>query len=311
MPILSPTNWIRAVLATDVVVSASLYFARFACCSSVSLEIVEMHLRTSLFDLYLLHVFRVLVLFAIYRDLDGFAMMLADPHAAPKWSFVATNVASLAAPFACAVWTVVRLLLMGSAFEDETAPAVQLTAESRSLTFAFLAVQLVYCVLEVALRRLVTASGKRWLVQNGPAANAAAAAAANDNDGDDKIEQLLSQLDKLIASARVSGQPVDKAAAQRLATAVQVEARATAAALPSDAAAELLAAARALVDATLKMESIADLSAKLNHVRSVAPKGGAGPLSSEDEGLKRAPRRRGESPAPNQSDDERITLLNK
>ena len=185
---LRPITFVRCVLLTDLVVSASLYFARFACCSSVALEIAQLHLRTSLFDLYLMHVVRVLLLFVVYRDLDGFAMMLADPHAAPKLAFVATNVVSLAAPFACAVWTVVRLLLMGSAFEDETAPAVQLTAESRSLTFAFLAIQLVYCVLEVALRRLVTASGKRWLVRAPRDAERAAAAAANDDDDDDKIE---------------------------------------------------------------------------------------------------------------------------
>jgi hypothetical protein len=301
-------RFVRVVLLLDLVVSAALYAARFACCSSVLLEVVDMHFRTSLFDLYLMHLCRVVLLFIVYRDMDGFALQLADPHSATRGAYLFMNVVSLGAPFACAVWTVVRLLLMGSAFADSTVPSRQLTDESRALTFSFLALQLVFCTVEAFLRRLVAAGQKQWLFQSGgdAASNSRASAAAAAKMSDDKLDELLGQLDTLIATARVSGKALDKAAAQRLATAVQLEARAAASTLAGDEADKLLAAARALVQATLQLESVADLSAKISSVRALAPKSTAA-LSSEDEGLQRAPRRR-EAVT---SDDERVGLLNK
>jgi len=300
-------RFVRVVLLLDLVVSAALYAARFACCSSVLLEVVDMHFRTSLFDLYLMHLCRVVLLFIVYRDMDGFALQLADPHSATRGAYLFMNVVSLGAPFACAVWTVVRLLLMGSAFADSTVPSRQLTDESRALTFSFLALQLVFCTVEAFLRRLVAAGQTQWLFQsNGAASSSRASAAAAATLSDDKLDELLGQLDTLIATARVSGKALDKAAAQRLATAVQLEARAAASTLSGDEADKLLAAARALVQATLQLESVADLSAKIGSVRALAPKSTAA-LSSEDEGLQRAPRRR-EAVA---SDDERVGLLNK
>jgi hypothetical protein len=312
---ISSQTALRLVLLLDVIISASLYFARYACCSTIQLEIVDMHLRTSLFDIYLMHLFRVFILLIVYSDLDGFAIQLAAPATAKH--FVLRNTLTLAAPFVCAVWVVIRFLLIGSAFEAESVPSIQTTSESRSLTFAFLALQLLFCVFEAAFRRLVTTMRKRWLYAdldnansddpaappvrspqspaavgqlafNAPPSSSDESDVDRNNTNDDNLDFLLSKLDALIRK-----QPLDKPAAQRLANSIQLESRAAAANLRSDDAAKLLAAARALVDATLTLESAASLSSHLAQMRALKPASGLRVgESSEDDGAYLQRRRR-------------------
>jgi hypothetical protein len=308
---LSSQTVLRAVLLVDVIISASLYFARFACCSTLPLEIVDMRLRTSLFDVYLMHLFRVAILAVVYSDLDGFAIQLAAPATARH--YVLRNTLTLAAPFVCAVWVVIRFLLIGSAFDDASVPSLQTTPESRSLTFAFLALQLLFCVFEAAFRRLVTSMRKRWLYadldHDEPVQRSATAAAAaappvgqlafnhppssseesdveRNNTNGDNLDFLLSKLDALIRK-----QPLDQPATQRLANSIQLESRAAAANLRADDAAKLLAAARALVDATLTLESAASLSSHVAQLRTLKPSSGS-VATSEDDGAYLQRRRR-------------------
>lgn len=277
-----------------------------------------MHLRTSLFDIYLMHLFRVAILLVVYSDLDGFAIQLAAPASAKH--FVLRNTLTLAAPFVCAVWVVIRFLLIGSAFEAETVPSIQTTPESRSLTFAFLALQLLFCVVEAAFRRLVTSMRKRWLYSDldasqspddrqptgppvrvqsptgtqgtlafkAPPLSSDESDVERNNTNTDNLDLLLNKLDALIRSASL-----DKPAVQRLANSIQLESRAAAANLRSNDAEKLLAAARALVDATLTLESAASLSSHLAQLRALKPASGSHVgESSEDDGAYLQRRRR-------------------
>lgn len=316
--VVSSQSVLRSVLLLDAIIAASLYFARFSCCSNVQLEIVDMHLRTSLFDIYLMHLFRVAILLVVYSDLDGFAIQLAAPASAKH--FVLRNTLTLAAPFVCAVWVVIRFLLIGSAFEAETVPSLQTTPESRSLTFAFLALQLLFCVLEAAFRRLVTTMRKRWLYSDldahspddrqptgppvqvrspnpapgslafkAPALSSDESDVERNNTNTDNLDLLLNKLDALIRASS----PLDKPALQRLANSIHLESRAAAANLRSDDAQKLLAAARALVDATLTLESAASLSSHLAQLRALKPASASHVgESSEDDGAYLQRRRR-------------------
>jgi hypothetical protein len=308
-------------LLLDVIISASLYFARFACCSTVQLEIVDMHLRTSLFDIYLMHLFRVAILLVVYSDLDGFAIQLAAPATAKH--FVLRNTLTLAAPFVCAVWVVIRFLFIGSAFRGRVgalhsdharesiphlciprAPAPLLrrsrlpfvvssppcaSAGSTLIsTTSILPTTACRTGPPVRVRSHCPPQGHAWRSRRRPLSSDESDVERNNTNDDNLDFLLLNKLDALIRK-----QPLDKPAAQRLANSIQLESRAAAANLRSDDAAKLLAAARALVDATLTLESAASLSSHLAQMRALKPASGLRVgESSEDDGAYLQRRRR-------------------